>query len=744
MTRAGSCRIAGSLLTAAALAVSGGAWAQGTEGSDAATPPASPAPTSAPTSNPAPPAPPPPSRELGTTTSITAADLQRYGVRSLNEAINFLSLGMVTTNPLHAVEVGARGVLLTGDRGAHVLLLINGHVVNEPLQGRAFYERGAGIPIELIDRIEVTLGPGSVSHGDTAMLGVIHVITKRAKDFKGIHLAAETELVSSIRGAAGAGIEWSAFGVPGELLLEVEYYSQSGPDFELGPQAYGVDAVTGQPKRFSPDGPPTGVWGGEATESHKTRVPSIYAQLRFGPVELNAHASAYRRSAPYPHPISAPMGDFNDGNNHEIDQIVGLDVRYRRAISESLRLRARLYLDFYDASWNNTSSAAEDCPEGLVNGCRRLLLGSSKWGGLDALATYDWNKTGSVVTRLGIDGRYRSVESQLNITDRLSGQSPGTFGAIEEGNGFFAIYMEQGAHLVSFLKLDGGIRADFLAGFGAHISPRAVATFMPWRGASLKAIYTEASRAPSAYERLHADPITRIASPDLTPETARSLEASFEQVFGKQRIFTSLFRSFYSDMVLLSRVTQGELDEARAAGQLAPSASLDTVYRYRNTGAIDAYGASAAFEGAAFDRSLLYGVQLTGSHARRATDSGPVPLTVGPEFFGNARIAYDLPGSLPTIAVAGSLLGVRPADRAFDAGFSPSPHVSPHVEMRAAISGSIPWVKGLSYRLTANVALGEGGPYVVGPIQSPTAAQPSAELSPIDPFRAAIGLRFDP
>jgi outer membrane receptor protein involved in Fe transport len=651
---------------------------------------------------------------------------------------------MVTTNPLHAVEVGSRGVLLTGDRGAHVLLLINGRVVNEPLRGAAFFERGAGIPMELIDRIEVTLGPGSVSHGDTAVLGVIHVITKRAKDFKGIHLIAETELLTSIRGAAGAGIEWSAFGLPGELLLEVDYYVQNGPTFEFGPQQYGLDAVTGDPKRFSADGPPTGVWGGEATESYATRVPSIYAQLRIGPIELNAHASAYRRSAPYLHPISGPVGHFNDRNNHEIDQIVGLDLRYRRSITEALRLRARLYLDFHDASWNTTSAAAEDCPEGQVNGCRRLLVGASKWGGLEAGGLYDWTGTSSIVTRFGLDGRYQGVESRLNITDWSTGVGAPGFEPIDESGGLFALYVEQEAHLASWLKIDGGLRFDVFSGFGAHLSPRAMAALIPWQGAALRGIYTEISRPPSPHERRHEDPISRIASRDLTPETARSVEASFEQKFGAQRVFTTVFRSFYDDMILLSRVSGEELNAARAAGRLAPGASLGTVYRYKNIPSIDAYGVSAAYEGAALGSSLRYGVQVTGSYSRRETEAGPLPLTVAPQLSGNARVSYDLAGSLPTVALAASVLGARPSDRAFDAGFTPSPHVSPLVDVRATASGALPWVKGLSYRLSANLALGEGGPYVIGPVQSATEAEPSADLSPIDRFRTSIGLRYDP
>src|SRR6185503_17011460 len=122
------------------------------------------------------------------------------GIHSLDEAINFLSLGMVTENPLGAVAIGARGVLVTQDYGSHVLLLINGHSVNEQWGGTAYFERGAAIPLELVDHIEVILGPGSVLYGSNAMLGVINVVTKRAKDYDGVHAVVESEIPTSIRG----------------------------------------------------------------------------------------------------------------------------------------------------------------------------------------------------------------------------------------------------------------------------------------------------------------------------------------------------------------------------------------------------------------------------------------------------------------------------------------------------------------------------------------------------------------
>src|SRR5260370_987064 len=66
-----------------------------------------------------------------TTSVITGEDMHRFGIRSIAEAIDFLGMGLVTQNPLHSVEVGGRGVLLTSDFGNHVLLIVDGHVFNE-------------------------------------------------------------------------------------------------------------------------------------------------------------------------------------------------------------------------------------------------------------------------------------------------------------------------------------------------------------------------------------------------------------------------------------------------------------------------------------------------------------------------------------------------------------------------------------------------------------------------------------
>ncbi len=98
-----------------------------------------------------------------TIATVTRQELRRHGLTTVAEAVNFFSLGMLTQDPLHSVETGSRGVLFSGDYGNHVLVLVDGHLLNEAWDGTAYVEQGLGVPLELIDHLEIITGPGSVT-----------------------------------------------------------------------------------------------------------------------------------------------------------------------------------------------------------------------------------------------------------------------------------------------------------------------------------------------------------------------------------------------------------------------------------------------------------------------------------------------------------------------------------------------------------------------------------------------------
>lgn len=720
-----------------------------------------------------------------TSTTLTAEDMRRYGIRTIDEAIDFLSLGVVTANPLSSPEVGGRGVLISNDFGNHFLLLVDNHAVNEPLFGGARFGRGVGIPMEMVDHIEVILGPGSVLYGSNAMLGVINVITKRAKDWQGAHVAIEgdggklqrdTAHLASLpddvrskldgwktsdtlgllswRAMGGAGYEVPLLGRTLEVVGGVEYFQQDGPAFTFGPQNGGIDQASNEPVRYvRPSvGPATGLWGGIASHSNFVREPGAQLRLAWGDFELSAHASAFKRGIPYRARFLRQITDFDDPDGFELDRRAWVDLRHRATLSSIAQLTTRVYGDTWDYQNTQNSSEASTCIGLPITGemCSYQTRAASRWVGIEVQASLDWLKDASLVTLLGVDERARFMGSKIDVRDFDTGAPvASSFGVIDRRDETLGAYVQQTWTPAPWLGLNAGARLDEETRYRGNVSPRLAATAGAWRGGTLKAVYAEAFRAPSWFESDFTSPIT-IRNPNLRPERVRSIEGSIEQRYGTQRLLFGAFRSWWTDLVDLHLLTPEEAIDAARAG-LYTGLRYNGVLQSRNVSSIANYGFNGAYEGSAGDsQQLRWGATVTGSIAQRSepcaganvTCAPAQPLVVGPQVFGNLRVAYDLPGVLPTIALAAHWMGKRYADRAFVGGWPTLPVAPEQFELRATVSGDVPGVRGLSYRVGANWAAVDHGPYVVGPIQDRTAGD-RAQLVPVDTFRAMAGLQYD-
>jgi outer membrane receptor for ferrienterochelin and colicins len=696
-----------------------------------------------------------------TSTVISAEELRRYGIRSLDEAINYLSLGMATSSSLHAAELGARGVLINGDYGNHVLLLVDGHALNEPWNGTAYFERGAGVPFELIDHIEVMLGPGSVLYGSQAMLGVIHIVTKRAKDTRGLRVIVEgdttlpTRRDGQLRGPASSGFagdlgggyrlatsygrEFTLGDLPSELTLELDYYENHGPTWHLGPQEYGDDFVTLAPKDFGPRGVP-GIWGGSLRHADTLQVPAAYLRFSTGDFKAAVRASAYQRSTAFPDSLAAFSADFDDPFNREIDRFLNLDLSQRIAATSRLELVLHGYADLYDYHWYNRTSAPEDCPEELANGCQRRLDGVGRSLGGEVRAVFQWPLL-RASTLLGMDAKVRDVEDRLDIEELATGQRVAPSGG-HRTDGLLAPYIAQSFSPSSWLDLNLGLRLDHDGRFGDKLSPRSALGLTPWDGGRLKLIYAEAFRGPSAYELTYGEPNSQIPAPDLGPETVRSVEGSVEQRFGRHRLLFGVFRSWWTGLVGATELSPELLEAAVERGELTPG--ITEAYQRSNLGRIDNYGLNAAYDGAALQGRLRFGLNVTAANTRvdSGDGSGSQVLQVTPQTLGNARLSYDLAPAWPTLALALRFTDRRLASRVYDGGFSPAPSAPPLLALRLAASGSLNALPGLSYRIGGEYSFAKVEPYVIGALQYANDTAQRAELAPIRRAGAFIGLEY--
>jgi len=669
-------------------------------------------------------------------TNVSAEDLRRYGIRTVAEAVDFLGIAVGSSDNLSGGEVGARGVLLTGDKGSHFLLLVDGQTMNDPLRGGTTFGPGAGIPIELVDHIEIVVGPGSVLYGSNAMFGIVNVVTKRAKDYCGARVIVESTLPISVRVGAGAGAEFKLFGAPTELTTQIEYFKQEGPDLYFEPEDTGIDRFTGQPGRHTRSGPADGIWGGaRATHSSYVDSPSGILRIVRGNTELHLQGVYYRHASP------STIGNFDDSEAGERESRAIASLKHRFVVSTLLEVSARAYANYYSMRSDFIASRGELCPFGNVT-CDYRSAGTSHWLGLELQSSWDWFRDSRFVTMVGVDGRQRGVSTSTDAFDADTGRSlyhppPG----LDRSDATLAAYAEQTYVPTQSVVIKGGARVDSDPRFRAVVTPRIALAYKAWEGGTLKVSYAGAFRAPSWDEANNAT-TRRILSDNLRPEKVKSIEGSVNQQVGTHRLVLGGFYSKWTDLVELATLTEQEtIDAIRNGDTSVPFTPGVHLTQYRNTSTVINYGLNTGLEGAFASGHLLYGVSITGAIAERRSEGRSSRLPVAPQLFGNARLAYVLGEQLPTIGLGVRFVGPRPAD--LSSGFDPPPYAPAAAELRLTLSGRAPLIAGLSYRLMLNYNTAKHGPYVVGPVTSSLPTQPAAELNPVDRFRTTAGLQYD-
>jgi outer membrane receptor protein involved in Fe transport len=274
------------------------------------------------------------------------------------------------------------------------------------------------------------------------------------------------------------------------------------------------------------------------------------------------------------------------------------------------------------------------------------------------------------------------------------------------------------------------------------ITPRVALSVNAWPGNTIKVSYSTAFRAPSRDE---SDNVTarRIRADGLEPEQVKSVELSAHQQVGAHRVVVGGFYSHWDKLVELAALSDQEAIAAIRNGETSvPFTPGIQLTQYRNASDITNYGMNTGIEGSFHSARILYGFTLTCAVAKRHTDTGTGRLPVAPQLFGNARLAYVLADPLPTVALAARVLGPRPADLS-NGQFTPDPHAPAQVELRLTLSGNVTPVAGLSYRVIANYAVADRGPYVVGPVTAAIPTQTAPQLNPVDQFRTTVGLQYE-
>lgn len=450
---------------------------------------------------------------------VTAEEIQRYGYQTLADILRSLP-GFYTTYDRNYDYIGVRGFGIPGDYDTRLLLLVDGHRINDNVYDSLYSDRGFILDVDLIDRVELVRGPSSSLYGSSAFFGVVNVITKKGRDLNGAEISAAAGSHDSYQGRVSYG---KRFDNGLEMLISGTYYDSEGRRLYYS--------------EF--DDPATN--NGVAEDADDAEAESLFARLSFGDFTLDGAYCESKKGVP-----TASYGAvFNDPRTRTWDGRWYLDLKYQHLMESGTEVTARLFYDriWYYGEWAWDYAEEEGDPPDI-----EIFKDDSdgKWWGAEALVTRELFERHRFI--LGAEFR-DSLQQEQGVWDIYE-----VYLDTKTDDYTWAIYMQDEFRIRDDLILNLGLRYDYFDTVGSNANPRAAMIYSPFESTTLKLLYGTAFRAPNTYELYYHDGgYTQKPSEDLDSETIETFELVLEQRLTEHlRAVASVFRNEIEDLIAMT------------------------------------------------------------------------------------------------------------------------------------------------------------------------------------------------
>jgi iron complex outermembrane receptor protein len=254
-------------------------------------------------------------------TVITSAEIQEQGYRTLADILRTVRSFYVTYDRNYS-SLGVRGFERPGDYNTRILLLVDGHRMNNDVYDEAMIGTEFPIDVEMIQRIEIIRGPVSSLYGSNALFAVINIITRHAQDVNGLELSAETASFNAYKGRISYGHEIG----PLQFLVSGSFYGSRGQNRLFFPEF---------------DSPLTN--NGIASHADDDQLGTALATISAHDFTLQAAYGTREKGIP-----TGSYGTiFNNAGTRTTDSHGYVDARYDHTFSGNWELMARLFYDRY-------------------------------------------------------------------------------------------------------------------------------------------------------------------------------------------------------------------------------------------------------------------------------------------------------------------------------------------------------------------------------------------------------------
>lgn len=422
---------------------------------------------------------------------ITAEEIARYGWQTLADVLHSVR-GFYTAYDRDFTYMGVRGVLRSGDYNSRILLMVNGHRLNDQVYDSAQVGTEFPLDLDLIDHIEIVRGPSSSLFGTNAVFGVINVITRQPSAQAVLEGSISTSSFQGIIGQLTASFQQKGFSV----LLSGSMYRSAG-----------------QHQLFFPEFASPETNNGLAVNMDGDHYDHAFADVQWKNFRLQGLFSNRTKQTP-----TAPYEtNFNDPRTRSRDERDYLDLSYHRSISRKTDMDVRGYYDSY-YSMGAGSVGGTDPSTNIM----AYTTGRADWLGAEVnfgvqLGRQRITAGADYEHCIRIDQKNYFASTLALLDDHRSPQQGAAYGQVE-------------LNLIPRLTINAGGRLDWYDTFGAALSPRIAAIYKLNPRTSIKYIFGRAFRAPNAYESYYVDSLViGEPNPHLQPENIQTHEVVLEQ-----------------------------------------------------------------------------------------------------------------------------------------------------------------------------------------------------------------------
>jgi iron complex outermembrane receptor protein len=431
---------------------------------------------------------------------VTADEIRKYGYRTLADILKNLRSFYVSYDRNYSF-IGVRGFAPPGDFNTRLLLLVDGHRINDGIFDTAAVGTEFILDVDLIDRVEVIRGPSSSLYGSNAFFGVINVITRRGKDLKGIEVSGEAASQEAFKGRATYG---NRFDSGLEVLFSGSVFRSEGRDL------------------FFPEFNDPSTNNGIAEKKDGDKFHSFFSTLAWRDFTLQAAYVSREKTIP-----TGSYGTvFNDPRNRTVDDRYYADLKYDHSFDDRTNFSGRVFYDWYGyrGDYVFSDNAINTVPP--YNYVNKDDTRNSWWGG-EAKLTRRMLETHRLT--IGVEYRDYFRQDQKNFdTDPFSTRLDDT-----RSTRVGAFYLQDEFEIAKGLILNAGVRYDHYSTFGGTTNPRVALIYNPRPKTTLKLLYGKAFRAPNVFEMFYTDGgFTQKTNPSLHPEKIETVEGVVEQSIG--------------------------------------------------------------------------------------------------------------------------------------------------------------------------------------------------------------------